>query len=123
MDIYRLFKSILVFLLHALFGASIWLGHSAYKYFLVTIIITILTERSSYYHKPTKCIFLLAGGGRVERRCWENSQCRGVLLVWMIVGQGPIALAVGAGGGLFGHFSLICLFSFFSPSLLETAPI
>ena len=29
--------------------------------------------------------------------------------VWMIVGQGPIALAVGAGGGgggggLFGHF-------------------
>ena len=33
-----------------------------------------------------------------------NFQCRGVLLVWMIVGQGPIALAVGAGGGLFGHF-------------------
>ena len=24
--------------------------------------------------------------------------------VWIIVGQGPIALAVGAGGGLFGHF-------------------
>ena len=24
--------------------------------------------------------------------------------VWMIVGQGPIALAVGAGGRLFGHF-------------------
>ena len=23
---------------------------------------------------------------------------------WIIVGQGPIALAVGAGGGLFGHF-------------------
>ena len=23
---------------------------------------------------------------------------------WMIVEQGPIALAVGAGGGLFGHF-------------------
>ena len=23
---------------------------------------------------------------------------------WMIVGQGPIALAVGAGRGLFGHF-------------------
>ena len=44
------------------------------------------------------------GGGRVERRCWVNFQCRGVLLVWMMVGQGPIALAVGAGGGLFGHF-------------------
>ena len=24
--------------------------------------------------------------------------------VWVIVGQWPIALAVGAGGGLFGHF-------------------
>ena len=24
--------------------------------------------------------------------------------IWMIVGQGPIALAVGAGGALFGHF-------------------
>ena len=58
------------------------------------------------------------GGGRVERRCWVNFQCRGVLLVWMIVGQGLIALAVGAGGGggLFGHF-----FSFLSPSLWETA--
>ena len=43
-------------------------------------------------------------GGRVERRCWVNFQCRGVLLVWMTVGQGPIALAVGAGRGLFGHF-------------------
>ena len=35
----------------------------------------------------------------MERRCWVNFQCRGVLLVWMIVGQGPIALALGAGGG------------------------
>ena len=24
--------------------------------------------------------------------------------IWTIVGRGPIALAVGAGGGLFGHF-------------------
>ena len=61
------------------------------------------------------------GGGRVERRCWVNFQCRGVLLVWMIVGQGPIALAVGAGGGCLDIFSLIYLFSFLSPSLWETA--
>ena len=60
------------------------------------------------------------GGGRVERRCWVNFQCRGVLLVWMIVGQGPIALAVGAGGGCLDIFSLIYLF-FSSPSLWETA--
>ena len=62
-----------------------------------------------------------AGGGRVERRCWVNFQCRGVLLVRMIVGQGPIALAVGAGGGCLDIFSLVCLFSFLSPSLWETA--
>ena len=61
------------------------------------------------------------GGGRVERRCWVNFQCRGVLLVWMTVGQGPIALAVGAGGGCLDIFSLIYLFSFLSPSLWETA--
>ena len=57
------------------------------------------------------------GGGRVERRCWVNFQCWGVLQVWMIVGQGPIALAVGAGGGCLDIFSLIYLFSFLSPSL------
>ena len=38
--------------------------------------------------------------------------------VWMIVGQGPFALAVGAGGGLFGHFySPLFFLSSFSFSL------
>ena len=38
--------------------------------------------------------------------------------VWMIVGQGPIALAVVAGGGFFGHFySPLSFLSSFSPSL------
>ena len=57
----------------------------------------------------------------MERRCWVNFQCLGILLVWIIVGQGPIALAVGAGGGCLDIFSLIYLFSFLSPSLWETA--
>ena len=39
----------------------------------------------------------------------------------MIVRQGLIALAVGAGGGGLDIFSLIYLFSFLSPSLWETA--
>ena len=55
------------------------------------------------------------------RRCWVNFQCRGVLLIWIIVGRGPIALAVGAGGGCLDIFSLICHFSFLSPSLWERA--
>ena len=51
-------------------------------------------------------------GGRVVRWCWVNFQCRGVLLIWIIIAQGPIALAVGAGGGCLDIFSLVCLFSF-----------
>ena len=52
-------------------------------------------------------IALRKGGGRVVRRCWVNFQCLGVLLIWIIVGQGPVALAVGAGGGCLDIFSLI----------------
>ena len=40
--------------------------------------------------------------------------------IWMIVGQGPIALAVGADGGCLDIFNLY-LFSPLSPSLWETA--
>ena len=47
--------------------------------------------------------------------CWVNFQCQGVLLIWIIVGQGPIALAVGAGGGgldiFFSHLSFLSSFS------------
>ena len=55
------------------------------------------------------------------RWCWVNFQCRGVLLIWIRVGQGPTALAVGAGGGCLDIFSLVHHFSFLSPSLWETA--
>ena len=42
--------------------------------------------------------------------------------IWMIVGQRPIALAVGAGGGLFGHFySPLSFLSSFPLSLWKTA--
>ena len=37
--------------------------------------------------------------------------------IWMIVGQGPIALAVGAGGGGLDIFTLLYPFSSFSLSL------
>ena len=51
-------------------------------------------------------------GGRVVGWCWVNFQCRGVLLIWIIVGQGPIALAVGAGWSCLDIFKLVNLFSF-----------
>ena len=37
--------------------------------------------------------------------------------IWITVGQGPIALAVGAGGGWFGHF--YSHLSPLSPSLID----
>ena len=55
------------------------------------------------------------------RWCMVNFQCRGVLLIWVGVGQGPTALAVGAGGGCLDFFSLVYHLSFLSPSLWETA--
>ena len=60
------------------------------------------------------------GAGRVVRRCWLNFQCQGVLLTWITVGQGPIVLSVGAGGGCLDIFSLIYHFSILSPSLWKT---
>ena len=41
--------------------------------------------------------------------------------IWKTVGQGPAALAVGAGGGCLDIFALIYPFSSLSPSLWETA--
>ena len=46
---------------------------------------------------------------------------RGVLLICIIVGQRPTALAVGTRGGCFNIFSLVYHFSLLSPSLWEMA--
>ena len=41
--------------------------------------------------------------------------------IWIIVGQGPTALAEDAGGGCLDIFSLVYHFSFLTPSVWETA--
>ena len=41
--------------------------------------------------------------------------------IWIAVGQGPAALAVGAGGGCLDIFTLIYPFSSLSPSPWDTA--
>ena len=66
-------------------------------------------------------VFSDEGVGRVVRWCWVNFQCRGVLLIWIRVGQGPTALAVGAGGGCLDIFPLVYPISLLSPSFWETA--
>ena len=45
-----------------------------------------------------------------------------VLLIWIVVGKGPIALAVGAGECCLDMFSLVYLLSFLCLSL-EEGPI
>ena len=50
-----------------------------------------------------------------------NFQCRGVLLFWIRVGQGPTTLAVGTDEGSFDIFSLVYHISFLSPTVWETA--
>ena len=62
------------------------------------------------------------GGGvvgwcRMVRWCWVNFQYRGVLLLWISVGQGPTAFAVGAGGACLDIFSLLSVIFCFSLSL------
>ena len=74
-----------------------------------------------YSHLSFHSFFSLSGGGRVVRWCWVNFQCRGVLFIWIRVGQGPTALAECVGGGCLDIFSLVYHFSFLSPSLWETA--
>ena len=51
------------------------------------------------------------------QRCRVKFHCRGVLLIWKTVGQGPVVLAEGAGGGCLDIF-LTSVFSF-SVSLSE----
>ena len=76
------------------------------------------------YNKPIRNTIFnfnkLVGRARMMRWCCVNFQRRGVLLIWIRVGQGPTALAVGVGGGCLDIFSLVYHFSFLSPSLLET---
>ena len=47
--------------------------------------------------------------------CWENFQCRSVLLICIIVGQGPTVLVVGAGGGCLDIFPSFKISHFYLP--------
>ena len=65
--------------------------------------------------------FLSLGGGSGGAMVLGKLPVPGVLLNLILVGQGPTALTVGAGGGCTDIFSLSYHFSLLSPSLWETA--
>ena len=72
----------------------------------------LLSWKNSYNFISESELLQDGRGGRVMQRCWVNFQCQGILLIWIIVGQGPIALEVGA-GGVVCTFFLSSVFSLF----------
>ena len=64
----------------------------------VSAFASSCSNRQNYTSAYTWAI-CLCGGGRVQRWCCVNFQCRDVLLIWIRIGQGSTALAVGAGVG------------------------
>ena len=52
---------------------------------------------------------------------WVNFQCRGVLFIWIIVGQGPTEFAVGA-DGVVSTFYLSSVISLFFLSVSGRQP-
>ena len=68
--------------------------------------------------KPT---FLFARGWSGGAMVLGKLPVPGRPSIWMIVGQGPIALAVGAGGGCLDIFTFLYPFSPLPPFLWETA--
>ena len=67
-------------------------------------------------------LFLLFKGWSGDAMVLGKLPVPGRPTIWITVGQGPIALAVGAGGGGLDVFTLIYPFSSFSVSL-EDGPI
>ena len=61
------------------------------------------------------------GGGSGSAMVLGKRPVPGSPTIWITVGQGPTALAVGAAGGCLDIFTLICSLSPLSPSLWETA--
>ena len=70
---------------------------------------------------PARCEHGGGGGGSGGAMVLGKLPVPGRPTIWITVGQGPTALAVGAGGGCLDIFTLIYPFSPLSPSLWETA--
>ena len=83
------------------------------------------SQRSGRKHQPkavaTKHLTIKCGGWSGGAMVLGNLPVPGRPTNFIIVGQGPTALIVGAGGGCLEIFTLLYHFSFLSPSLWHTA--
>ena len=77
----------------------------------------MVSMKNKNYHQ----ILRLKGGWSGGAMVLGKLPVPGRPTIWMIVGQGPIALAVGAGWGCLDIFTLHYAFSSLPPSLWETA--
>ena len=74
----------------------------------------VAVKSSSLSHLGFVCDFFVVSGWSGGAKVLGNFQCRGVLLIWNTVGQGPTVLAVGAGMGCVDIFSFVYHFSLLS---------
>ena len=95
-----------------------------YNYYINTkrLYSAVLGRKCNTHLKVKQsCYFKQSWGWSGGAKVLCKSQCRGVLLIWIVVGQGPIVHTVGAGGGCLDSCSIIYHFSFLFPCLWETA--
>ena len=85
-------------------------GETFNGHMLATQTLALICKVDAWAHEKTRNLMVLG-----------NLPVPGRPTIWMIVGQGPIALTKGAGGFFSYIFTLLYLFSSLSPSLWETA--
>ena len=78
----------------------------------ITWILFVTSRSDRLPRLPQK-----ACGGRVVQWCWINFHCRGVLPIWIKVGQGPTVLVECAGGRCLDMF--VSHLSFFTSFFLS----
>ena len=97
----------------------------AAQYFMLTITMCKPSGKDSYFGKRILSlkgpITTVEGGWSGGAKVLGKLSVPGRPTIWIIVGQGPTALAVSAGGGCLDIFTLIYPFFPLSPSLWETA--
>ena len=80
-----------------------------------SVSLLVVFQSQSWQYLYLNFFHIWTRGGRGGAMVLVKLPVRGVILIRLIVGQGPTALAVGAGGDDLDNFSLIYRFSLLSP--------